>query len=387
MNVTEFRCHPLNVNETLVYLWSPFSKFFITVVVPIVCCLGLCMNLAFLFVVYRVREMRTTTNFYLCNLATADGCVLVVAALQYLWSYSNSPIDIGVFNFGTPAACLLPNVLIYLCYFASIFIVTFVTGERYLAICHVLKFQASRKRTLTLCAISWILSASFTGFTSTYSIVKHICLSWPSDDRYSGFQTMISYCTHGCQWCPHVLTWVDFIQYLLAVPAVIYMSIAMMIQVQRPIVKSETCRSKKTNQTRSHVARMLIINATIFFVCLTPYEILNMNRITKYFDAEGNDILPDNAKSYINWVGRIAMLLNSAINPLVYSLVNPSYRRAFAQAWFCCCRNMSPTQSEYELMNRSKVNLSTGMTNNLNSTNITKSCQQFRPANTNHTSA
>ena len=377
MNATE-SCHLLPVNASIAYLYTPFHTIFVLVLVPIICSLGLLLNLAFLFVVYRVREMRTTTNFYLSNLAAADGCVLINAALQYLWSYAESPMYFNVFNLPTPAACLLPNLLIYVCYFASIFIVTFVTGERYLAICHVLKFQASKKRTLSLCAISWTLSAIIAGFQATYSSVQYVCATLPGDKEM--YSRIIPYCTHRCTWCAEVVTWADLCQYLVAVPAVVYMSIAMMIQVKRPIVISETVRSKKTTQTRSHVARMLIINATIFFCCLTPYEIINLSNITMYFNNEG--LLSSNAKMYIEWIGRIAMLLNSAINPLVYSLVNPSYRRAFAQAWFCCCHIRNPRNSEYEMMNRSKMNISTAMTNNLQ-TNTANN--RLQPANTCHT--
>ena len=350
-----------STNETLAYLYSPFSKFFIVIVVPIVGFVGLSGNIAFLFVVYRVKEMRTTTNFYLSNLAVADACVLVNAAIQYLWSYNTSPLDFGTFTLRTPLACLLPNLLIYLCYFASIFLVTFVTGERYLAICHVLKFRISTRRTLILNAITWLLSIFLAGFTSTYAVVNIVCVTWPSDDdRYSSYPTRIPTCFSACDWCMEVVMWADLFQYLVAVPAVIFMSFAMMMKLKCQItIRSENIQSKKVIEKRNHVARMLIINATIFFICLTPYEIININWL--WLEHQSVPLLSDNVKSHVQWIGRIAMLLNSAVNPIVYSIANPSYRRAFVQASCCYCKEMMTAKlTEYELMSRGSV-VSTAM--------------------------
>ena len=353
MDIDDHCYYNMSINETLSYLYSPFTKFFITVLVPIVGCVGLMGNMAFLFVVYRVKEMRTTTNFYLSNLAVADACVLINAAIQYLWSYSISPLDFGTFTLETPFACSVPNLLIYLCYFASIFLVTFVTGERYLAICHVLKFRISTRRTFIMTAVTWILSVFLAGFTATFNVVNTVCVSWPSDDTYSTYPKEIPTCFSSCSWCMDVVTWADVCQYLIAVPAVIFMSFAMMLKVKIQLCRSENAQSKKTTRTRSHVARMLIINATIFFICLTPYEIINVNVIWK--THKGEPFLSDSAKSTVQWIGRIAMLLNSAVNPIVYSIANPSYRRAFVQAACCYCqRFFTPKNNEYELMTKSK---------------------------------
>lgn len=75
--------------ETLLY--SKTDKIMITMVFPFIVTLGLLANSAFLFTLARVREMRTTINFYLANLAFADLFYVIVTAVNYFYKYTWSP--------------------------------------------------------------------------------------------------------------------------------------------------------------------------------------------------------------------------------------------------------------------------------------------------------
>ena len=343
-------CYPgynLTVEETLSYLYTPFGKYFIIVVVPIVSAFGLFGNGSFLYVVYRSSDMRTITNVYLTSLAVADSLLLINGALQYLWSFTHSHglnFD-GTFTFDSPAGCSLPNMLIYLCYFASVFLVTLVTMERYVAICHTLSYRVSKQRAIAMNIAAWVLSFTMAGFQIPFFDVRTVCVSWPLDDEeYTGLPDKLPVCFHACEWCVNMTVWVDFIQYILVVPAVIFMSVAMARKLRNSLRRKDSIRSTKSTQARTNLVHMIQINAMIFIVCLTPYEIINLNAIA---NIHGSRFLTSQQGHYITWIGRTTVLLNSAVNPLIYSIVNPVYRKAFYQMYCCIrCEKQQQTQEK-----------------------------------------
>ena len=79
--------------------------------------LGCPFFLAFLFVLYRVEEMQTLTNFYLANLAIADLGNLISSGVHYVSQYINSP-TMGLQNVW---GCVFTSLSGYWSYFASIF--------------------------------------------------------------------------------------------------------------------------------------------------------------------------------------------------------------------------------------------------------------------------
>ncbi|XP_072025041.1 somatostatin receptor type 5-like [Amphiura filiformis] len=350
-NETDDQCFAnLTVKETLSYLYTPFGKYFVLVIVPIISAFGLFANGSFLYVVYRNQHMRTITNFYLVNLAIADGFLLFAGGLQYIWSFAHSAgLNFGgTFAFDSPAGCALPNMLIYFCYFASVFLITLVTTERYLAICHTMRYRISRKRAIFSIVAAWIMALLFAGFEIPYFVVQKVCVSWPPEEEYSEYPTVVPVCFHGCDWCVSVVLYADIIQYLLAVPTVIYMSIAMVLKLRHSLTRKGSIRSTKSTQARQNLVRMLQINAFIFFICLTPFEIINLNGLAKNYKA---DFLNAQQSHYIKWIGRITMLINSAVNPVIYSIVNASYRNAFLKECCCCCPDRKRTaKTEYELV-------------------------------------
>ncbi len=356
LNNTEDACFVnLTVEQTLSYMYTPFARYFVLVIVPIISVFGVFANGSFLYVVYRNHNMRTVTNLYLVNLAIADTLLLIAGSVQYLWSFTHSThlnFD-GVFTFDSPASCTIPNMMIYLCYFTSVFLITMVTIERYLAICHSMSMMRlghhiSRKRAVISNVVAWTFALLLAAFQIPYFVVRTICVNWPSEDEYSEYPTEIPGCFHACNWCALVVLYADLIQYFLSVPAVIFMSWAMARELKHTLTRKGSIRSTESTKARSNLVRMLQINAFVFFVCLTPFEVINLNEIVSIYNT---DFLNPHQQHYIKWIGRVMMLINSAINPVIYGVVNPSYRKAFFKDCCCCCPDRKRhAKTEYELV-------------------------------------
>ncbi|XP_030853712.1 somatostatin receptor type 5-like [Strongylocentrotus purpuratus] len=115
----------LNLDEVL---YHPSELILITRIMPIILAIGLAGNMAFLFVVFRVRWMRTVVNFYLINLAVADIVFLCVAIGEKLGMHISRP---DVYDEGSKgiSGCMLISFTKGWCYFTSITLVTLVSKD------------------------------------------------------------------------------------------------------------------------------------------------------------------------------------------------------------------------------------------------------------------
>ena len=297
------------------------SWFLVFIFVPLVTVFGTFWNSAFIFVVYRVKTMRTITNIFLVNLAVADSSLLIVAFSQYIGSYNNS--SALNFSFYSVAGCTLPNFLVYLCYYASVWTITLVSIERYLAVCRPVWYRRINDKGRafpTICA-AWIVSVLFSSFTMPYTTVLEYCIVSLDDNLIVERKPT---CSRNCKWCDVTLHSTDLLQFLISLLAnIILFSL---------IVRSLNAKlsMKKSNHVRNSVIKMLIINGIIFFICLTPFSILNVVNLCNAF---GLVSFSTPFITLLYWIGRVFFLLNSAMNPIVYNITNPVYRAAFKQTF------------------------------------------------------
>ena len=321
-------------DELLTYTWSSWS--FVVIFVPLIAAFGIFSNCAFVFVVFRVKSMRNVTNIYLVNLAFADSSLLLAAFSQYLGDYIVSPEYDMRFSFHTIFGCAAPNFLIYLCYYASLWTVTLVSLERYLAICHTFwhRMITNKGRAIRMVCLVWVISSLFAFLAAPYTPIQ-MCVV-PSDNITTRVLT-IPYCEFACDKCAGALYLTDCFQFFIALFANVIMYSLIVYQLSRTDFATES-NSNSTGgngnnralQTRNAVAKMLIINGVIFFICLSPFSIANIESIFAFF---GGSVFDTAFVNHLGWIGRVLFLVNSSLNPLVYSASNPRYRSAFLQAF------------------------------------------------------
>ena len=137
---------------------KPLENAALAFVQPTISIIGLILNSTFIYVVIRSKVMHTITNFYLLNLAIADSIFLVYGGSAGFMLYMHSNIRLNM-AFGGRAVCIYDTLIKYTAYFTSLFTVSVVTLERYLAICHPLMHLriASRRRTRKLITCCWVI--------------------------------------------------------------------------------------------------------------------------------------------------------------------------------------------------------------------------------------
>ena len=318
----------------IIFLYGGAEKIIVTYILPFIVIFGLVSNCAFLFVLFRVRQMRNATNCYLANLAVCDTLYILVAGGEKVLQYILSPVN-GNDMFLGEHGCTIVNSIIYVSYFVSFVVVTLVSLERFYAVKYPLHHRSvtRRKRTFILVACSWILGGILSGlYVPAYAQLKQYCIIWPSDEQFDTFPNVIGICGSNEPWVSHLSLAIIFSSYMISLVCNVYLYGRIIASLHQRTV-SEEQNSLQSNynhvlQIRNQVARMLIANGVIFFVCQTPYRILSFFG-TILHEVIGNAVWYHPAVL----VSHMLLYLNAAINAVVYTIGSECYRMAFMEAF------------------------------------------------------
>lgn len=131
----------------------------ITVACTVLFTVGVVGNVMTILVVSRYRDMRTTTNLYLCSMAVSDLFIFVCMPLDLyrMWRYRP-------WRFGD-ALCKLFQFVSESCTYSTILCITALSVERYLAICFPLRAKAlvTKRRVRALILLLWTVSVLSAG--------------------------------------------------------------------------------------------------------------------------------------------------------------------------------------------------------------------------------
>ncbi|XP_041603192.1 somatostatin receptor type 5 isoform X2 [Vulpes lagopus] len=152
------------------------------VVVPVlyllVCAAGLGGNALVIYVVLRHAKMKTVTNIYILNLAVAD--VLLMLGLPFLATQN----AVSYWPFG-PVLCRLVMTLDGINQFTSIFCLTVMSVDRYLAVVHPIRSTRWRRprvaklASAAVWAFSLLMSLPLVVFADIQEGWNTCNLSWP----------------------------------------------------------------------------------------------------------------------------------------------------------------------------------------------------------------
>ncbi|XP_070559814.1 thyrotropin-releasing hormone receptor-like [Ptychodera flava] len=307
-------------NGTEYYNDQSFHRLQVTLRVPmtiiwlLILFVGLLGNVAFMYVIIRVRWMRTVTNYYLMNLSLADVAFLV----------GNLPIEVaGLYSMslGNLAVCIITALVTYLSQYVGMFSITILSIERYYAICSPLtaKKLSSKSRSMRLIVFAWIAALLFS------SVFLVSCILEPKISVRLRIVLMV------VQTVPLVAS--------MIIVLVLYVLIARQVanSTQRDAVTSS--KGSRQRKERKQVINLLIITAVIFFLSVCPYQgflvyynCLNIGLVSAFL----KEPLVMLRRIYIMNIFFVTLLyVNSAINPIIYNVTSSKYRQAFKEAFLC----------------------------------------------------
>ena len=331
---------PDYIVKSFFYSWS--DKLLITKIYPVIFAAGILTNMAFLFTVARIPQMRTIHNFYLVNLACADLILILTKGISSFYSYTWSSDIKRAVPYKSPASCALINSLAYLGYYASICLVTLVSVERFLAICYPLKHRMMNNRghVLKVACAAWFIAIAFVALSApNFSKHSYFCIVWPAKWQHR-LPLVMNICLYTHEAFINIVSFAQIIPFAVAIilNTLLYFLIIRRLS-NRDITKGgeKGDQQKQADKVRNAVTRMLVATGIVFFLCLAPFQFYNSYLLVVRF-AEGKQFFDPDKIAVLAYVSRILDLVNSSVNPLIYSATNPRYRQAFLAAFGCGSR-------------------------------------------------
>uniref|UniRef100_A0A672SQ51 Mu-type opioid receptor n=1 Tax=Sinocyclocheilus grahami TaxID=75366 RepID=A0A672SQ51_SINGR len=299
----------------------------ITALYSIVCVVGLVGNVLVMYVIIRYTKMKTATNIYIFNLALADALAtstLPFQSVNYL---------MGTWPFGD-VLCKIVMSIDYYNMFTSIFTLTTMSVDRYIAVCHPVKaldFRTPRNaKIVNVC--NWILSsaiglpvmvmASTTIEYHTFDIID-CTLLFPHPPWY--WENLLKICV--------------FIFAFIMPVLIITICYGLMILRLKSVRMLSGSKEKDRNLRR--ITRMVLVVVAVFIVCWTPIHI--------FVIIKALVTIPSSLLQTVTWHFCIALgYTNSCLNPVLYAFLDENFKRCFRE--FCV-----PSPSVLDLQNSTRT--------------------------------
>ncbi|XP_078731388.1 substance-P receptor-like [Lampetra fluviatilis] len=274
-------------------------------------------NLVVIWIILAHKQMRTVTNYFLVNLAFSDASTAAFNTLiNFTYAINNE------WYYGA-AYCRFQNFFPLAAMFASIYSMTAIAGDRYMAIIHPLRPRLSAFATKVLIGIIWLLAVVLAFPFFYYSEVadshgRFICyISFPKDDHVN------------LKLVNQIV--VVVLVYLLPLVAMAVAYTIVGITLWGSEIPGDT-GDKYHEQLRAKrkVVKMMIVVVCTFAICWLPYHV--------YFLVYGIDSELFQWK-YIQQVYLAVFWLAmscSMYNPIIYCCLNNRFRVGFKRAFRWC---------------------------------------------------
>ncbi|XP_054275678.1 orexin receptor type 2-like [Macrosteles quadrilineatus] len=315
-------------------------------------------NSLIIIVVFKYHYMRSVTNYFLVNLSVADLLVTficmpmaVAQSVTGLWLYGET-------------MCKLTSYLQGVSVGASVFTITAMSIDRYLAIRHSMAFRKvfNRKSTIFMILFLWVVSLTIflpvlwvretelvdLGDDPLLSAaVKKYSLTWCIEDwshrsrrAYGVLCFVLVYLTPGC------------------VVILAYTLMGRKLWVVRPPFDkddgSASNQQVRLVRERRRVARILLLLAILFALCWLPYNLLSL-----LLDLDLTLPTVGLPQETLMKLFPFTLLLghaNSAINPLLYCFMTRNFRRTVRSLF--CQTGISRPRPRQRIKNRSATSSS-----------------------------
>ncbi|XP_057377173.1 orexin/Hypocretin receptor type 1-like isoform X2 [Daphnia carinata] len=343
---------------------------------------GLVGNFLVCLAVYRNHTMRTVTNMFIVNLAIADFLVIFLCLPPtVLW-------DITETWFMGNTLCKIIPYFQTVSVSVSVLTLTFISVDRWYAICHPLKFRSTIGRAKTAIAAIWIISLLI-------DIPELVVLETRPSRNLSISTVYFTQCQPS--WDDETDLYSQLVKFALlyALP-LLFISVTY-YQIVRVLWRSARLAISGGNRTadnaddaansttvrlfpkqpssnhhhphghhgtgsggnkdmltvnsnasielqlrsRRKAAKMLVVVVIVFAVCYFPVHLVSILRYTIKLTQNDYTVA---AALVSHWL----CYFNSAINPVIYNFMSEKFRREFGIAMNCCSSDVDKRHGREE---------------------------------------
>uniref|UniRef100_A0AAY3ZWV1 G-protein coupled receptors family 1 profile domain-containing protein n=1 Tax=Denticeps clupeoides TaxID=299321 RepID=A0AAY3ZWV1_9TELE len=293
------------------------GAIFISFIYSVVCLVGLCGNSMVIYVIFRYAKMKTATNIYILNLAIADELLmlsvpfLVTSSLLHHWPFGS-------------LLCRLVLSVDAINMFTSIYCLTVLSIDRYVAVVHPIKSARYRRPTVakmvnfgvwtfSILVILPIVVFSSTAPNSDGSVACN--MQMPEPQR---------------RWLAVFVIYAFLMGFLLPVIAICTCYVLIIAKMRVVALKAGWQQRKRSERK---ITLMVLMVVAVFVVCWMPFHVA---QLVSVFVQRHNATL-----------SQLAVILgyaNSCANPILYGFLSDNFRRSFQR--ILCLRWMDNATEE-----------------------------------------
>ncbi|XP_054643455.1 trace amine-associated receptor 13c-like [Dunckerocampus dactyliophorus] len=278
----------------------------LTVLLSIICIFTVVLNLLVIISISHFRQLHTPTNLLLLSLAVTDCVVALLVWPGEIYS-KTSCWTLG------DALCFLYNYMSFIVTFVSVGNMVLISADRYVAICDPLHYntKVTVKRIQLCVCLCWISSFSYC------SVILNVQLAHPGM-----YISCYGECVIGIDYSAGLVDLVVSFILPLSIIITLYMRVFVVAVSQARAMRSHVTSVKlqhsvkgRAKKSELKAARTLGVLVLVFLMSFCPYYIVNLT---------GDSKMTSSAAQYVLYLYG----LNSGLNPLIYALFYPWFRRA-----------------------------------------------------------
>ncbi|XP_066098894.1 substance-K receptor isoform X3 [Saccopteryx bilineata] len=292
-------------------------------------------NATVIWIILAHQRMRTVTNYFIVNLALADLCMATFnAVFNFIYASHN------IWYFGR-AFCYFQNLFPVTAMFVSIYSMTAIAADRYMAIVHPFQPRLSAPGTKAVIAGIWLVALALAFPQCFYStvILDHgatkCIVAWPEDN--SGKTLLLP--PEAAQGGSPAAT-----QGQLRGPA------------GSRGLSAGRCRSRPRTSgaqapgspSRYHLSVIVLIYFLPLVVMFVAYSVIGFTlwrRAVPGYHAHGANMHYLQAKKKVYLALFWLAMSSTMYNPIIYCCLNRRFRSGFRIA-FRCCPWVTPTEED-----------------------------------------
>lgn len=345
-------------------MWTSPEAIAVPIVFFVIFVVGVIGNGTLIFTVLRNKNMQNIPNILIVSLALGDLLLILVSvpftATIYTFKY---------WPYGEEM-CKMNEFLQTLSLGVSVFTLTALSGDRFLAIVYPMRMHrgSPKLRTMSIAAGIWVLSIGLAllDLMGSHIVTSHsmkFCNLFPRQwgEWYPKFHCMFRFAIYFAAPMLIIASFYSSMAWIL------WLSGRRMPGEAQRIMGNAKNNAKKQMEGRKKVAKLILSFIVVFIICWLPRHVYLL-----WFHYDPGDY---NLFWHIfKIIGFCLCFINSCINPLALYFLSQQFRRCFNRYLFCCCpgvvgsRRETTYYSDTNTMNQIKLHR-----NGLSETGVTAS--------------
>ncbi|KAH3724005.1 neuropeptide CCHamide-1 receptor-like isoform X1 [Dreissena polymorpha] len=333
-----------NASNVMIEPHQNIEAIIVPVLFAIIFLIGTVGNVALIVTVLKNKSMRNTPNIFVVSLSVGDLFLLLFSV-----PFSSTLYSLTSWPFGS-IVCKLNEYMQTLSLGVSVFTLTALSGDRYIAIVHPMSKHMGKPKLITVITVIgiWILAMVLAIPEAVTSDLMYSLGHMPNTGNTTKIPPTIAFCDiypdgRLPTWYPKAHSMFRFIVFFL-VPVIIigafYTMMARILVVSSRQMPCESVKDTSMNQqqkrqvqARVKVAKIVMTFVLIFICCWLPRHISIL--AGNFFEPEYN----------MGWhVLKIASFcltfIYSCVNPYALYFLSSQFRKYYNRYLFCCCPNV-----------------------------------------------